>query len=316
LAVENASISSPDPFRAVEPVLASPRPARCATQLVWKHRRVRRDDADARTLRVLLRHEVGDLQTHRNPGKEHVRAHAEVGEHQGADGVAADVRVQHARRRADPALEVEALHPRAGADGPLLDVVGAIDRRVERVEDVLVAQGECGHVVQERVVAFGHDGHVAAVVGRDGVALRPPLDGRVVRLADRERGRQHDRRVQQPPLGDLVGADHLAVPVQHVRRGVDALEPREPLVREDRRDAGPDGSPAVGVRIAHERRVSDADAGDVGDRVPGAGRQDPEDHAEVARSSAFHHIPFSKVLLASRWMLPRPAHRAGSERRP
>ena len=99
------------------------------------------------------------------------------------------------------------------------------------------------------------------------MSLRPPPDHGVVRSPDRERAREHDRRVQDAPLGDLVDPDQLAEPVQDVRARVHALDPRQALVREHGRDAGPDGAPPVRRRVANDRRVSDAHAGDVGDGV-------------------------------------------------
>ena len=98
------------------------------------------------------------------------------------------------------------------------------------------------------------------------VAAREPSHRGVVRLADREARRQHDRRHQHAPLGDLVDPDQLAVPVEDVGPGVDGLAPRVALVREHGRHARPD---RVGIPVGAARRgpMPHTDPAHVGDGV-------------------------------------------------
>jgi hypothetical protein len=118
--------------------------------------------------------------------------------------------------------------------------------------------------------------------------LGSPADRGVVGAADRQRAREDDRRVQQSPFGDLVDADDLAVAVQDVRARVDAFGPRQLFVREDRRDAGPDGAATVGIRVADDGGVADAYTVDVGDRIARSGRHRADEDSELARSGSLH----------------------------
>ncbi len=104
------------------------------------------------------RHQIVQFPPHRNPVDPQVLAIAVVREDQDAHRVrAVDVWQEHARRCADPPLEIEALHPGAGSHTAFRD--GAVHGGVQRRRHVLVVQRERQDVAQERVVTLGDHRH-------------------------------------------------------------------------------------------------------------------------------------------------------------
>jgi hypothetical protein len=80
---------------------------------------------------------------------------------------------------------------------------------------------------------------------------------------------QGHRRGQHARFANPLQAGQLAVAVEAVRAGEQRLLPRL-AGRQDHGDAGAHGSPADVQRAVprDQRAVSDAHAGDIGDRVP------------------------------------------------
>ena len=208
-----------------------------------------------------------------------LRQAAEVGENEGADGVFGGGRLSGGgegdptRSRADAALEAEGRHPASGADAAFgdLGVGGGTRGAVMRFAD-----GEVLDVVEVAVVAFEDervDGRQPAPGLRVGGNRLADL-----RLRDRADGEgvgQCDRRFEHPEFLDLDEADALTEAVDHVRGGGDAVLERIAGVRDDHTDAG------LPFTVG-QRAVPDADAGDVGDRVAGAGRQGADLRQAVA----------------------------------
>ena len=170
------------------------------------------------------------------------------------------------RRRADAALELVADHARPAADVALGD--RPVGRRRERRVQVLGVDVEAVDVVERAVVRLAdhrqRPDRVAHAVGPRG-----RLDQRVAHHPDAVRVRDADRPAQHPGLPDPLEPGELAVAVEPMRPGEDRLGPDVAVVRDDGGDAGADRSRARPQRAVarDERRVPDADAGDVGDRV-------------------------------------------------
>ncbi len=158
-AVVKATMISPLPSAAYDPVWPSPRAQRRARRV---HCRELSGAFVASTTmhepsRCLERHEVGDLAPHRNAVDREPLATAVVGEHEHADHEGALAGDGETRRRADAALEVVTGHADAGADRALVD--GARSGGVERGMHVLAKHVHAAHVVQEAVVALANDRH-------------------------------------------------------------------------------------------------------------------------------------------------------------
>ena len=93
-----------------------------------------------------------------------------------------------------------------------------------------------------------------------------------------ERVGQDDRRFDRAQLVDLRRAGQLAEGVADEDRAGHLVLKHVAAVRQDRGHPGPDA-------IAFDdRRVSDAHAVDVGDRIARAARVDADDDAEVSRA--------------------------------
>jgi hypothetical protein len=95
-----------------------------------------------------------------------------------------------------------------------------------------------------------------------------------------------DGRGQEARLSDPLEAGQLAIAVEGVTTSEDRLPRCLARSGDDDRHTGPDRSAADDERAvaAHERRVPDANAGDVRDRVERPGRAETDDDAEVAGS--------------------------------
>ena len=109
----------------------------------------------------------------------------------------------------------------------------------------------------------------------------------------RVRVRDPDRTAQEPRLADPLEAGELAVAVEAVAAREHGLGPDVVLVRDDDGDAGPDRALPDDERpvAADQRRVADADARHVRDRVvlPRAEQADPQ--AELACSHVCLRCP-------------------------
>ena len=193
-----------------------------------------------------------------------------VGLDEDADGVSGG---GDAGGGADAALPAEGDGAGPGADGAFGDGTGA--GGFECGEDIVGADGTAAYVVEGAVVGFGDDGIDAADVFVAGEGEHPGGEG-VGDAPDVEGGREEDGCFDFAEFVDLGGADELAEAVGGEDGGGDFLAEEVAVVGEDGGDAGAD---AV---VATEGGVADADAGDVGDGVEGAGGHGAEEDAGVA----------------------------------
>ncbi len=230
---------------------------------------------------------LGDLAADRDAVDAQLVAAAEVGLHQHADGVAAVVGRQPARRGADAALEAVADHPGAAADVAFghRSTAGI----VERLEHVRLLHVTAADVVQRAVPGLGHDRQEAPVAL--GVPLGHVGDGGVVHGADAAGVGDEDRVRQRLEVADPVRPGHLAVAVQRVGGGEDGGVP-DVLARQHRGDAGAHRTSADLERAlaAHDRGVADQHAVDVGDGVVGPGGQRADGDAELTRPLACRRL--------------------------
>ncbi len=191
--------------------------------------------------------------------------------HEDADRVAAVLGRQDPRGRADPTLEAVADHPGPAADIALGD--GAAGSRFERCEDMGGLHVQPVDVVEPPVPRLADNGQAPGVLGHDAPADRP-LDERVPYDPDRVRVREPDRRREQAGLPDPFEPGQLAVAVESMAAGEKGVATRIAFVREDDGHAGSD------VVALDQRRVADAHAGDIGDRIVETGSalayRDPE----------------------------------------
>ena len=156
-------------------------------------------------------------------------------------------------------------HARAAADVPFGDNAAAgVSQGGARVlcRDVLTLG-----VVEEAVVGLADDGQ------RPRVVVRTLGGDRVADDTDAERIRDADRRRQHSGLAHPLESRQLAVAVQAVTAG----EERR-LRREHDRHAG------AHVRPLDQRRVTDAYALDVGDRIMVAGLEPADQDSDVSRT--------------------------------
>jgi hypothetical protein len=143
-------------------------------------------------------------------------------------------------------------------------------RAGKRCVDVLRSHMEAVDVIELAVPGLGHYGQRPPVTARVRRA-RPhaPCDRRVAHDADAVRIGEQDGPFERPGFLEPCGAGHLAVAIQ-----------REPAAEhgnvEAHTSAGQDRGHACthlssAREVLDERHVAYGDAGDVGDRVPGAG---------------------------------------------
>jgi hypothetical protein len=100
---------------------------------------------------------------------------------------------------------------------------------------------------------------------------------RLYRCADAQRVGQHDGRLDRAELLDLGRPGQLAEGVPHEHRPGHLVLEQVARVGQDRRHTGPDGV------AFDDRRVPDADALDVGDRIERPGGEDAGLDAQVSR---------------------------------
>jgi hypothetical protein len=174
------------------------------------------------------------------------------------------------RRDARAATALEAVTDHAGAaDAAFFDRTAA--RAVERGKHVFVAHVETVDVVQIAVERFAGNRQCP-------LAHRPhprdePLDRRIAYCAAGMRIRDRDRTIAAPTLFHPMAPGEFTVAVQteisrpHTRGGARST------TRQDCSDAGADRAVTHYplTRTADQRRVSDFDASDVGNRIERAG---------------------------------------------
>ena len=187
---------------------------------------------------------------------------AEVRLHEDAKREGSRWRLDDARGGPDAALEAEEHHAGPATHAALGDRTrrGAI----ERGPDIFLAHGEGQVVVQEAVVALGHDGNGDLVAREVGIGAGEVARDAVHDDADAAGPGQRDRRVHEAALVDHAAAGDLAVAVERRDARVDALLNWVAIVGPDRRDAGAD------VLALDARGVANTHARHVGDRVQGA----------------------------------------------
>jgi hypothetical protein len=178
-------------------------------------------------------------------------------------------------------------HPRPAPDVALGH--GAVARRGagERLVDVVHRHVEAVDVVQQAIPGLAGDRQRPERRPErqlaDGVADDPVVDD-----TDAVGVRDPDRPGQQAGLADPLEPGQLAVPVQAVAAGVDRPGEDVALVRQDHRHARPDRALAddEATLAADDRRVADADAGDIRDRVPRTRPSAPDPNPQIPRSNA------------------------------
>ena len=212
---------------------------------------------------------------------------AEVGHHEHAHGVAAELLRELAARGADAALEVARDHPGAAADAAF--VHRTVGRAIDRLGDVLLAHVAAGDVVEPGVVALADQRDDDVVLGADArVVLDHLADGALGARADAERVREQDWRLDEPPLDAPASARVTSpAPFRTKRASDDALV--EDVARRSggspSRRCARDHAPPCGGPCRRRGGVSDAHAGDVGDRVVLSRRVATDHHAEVSRAA-------------------------------
>ena len=236
-------------------------------------RRVGRDDRDAAAGRWPRVETVADRREDRDAVDAEVAGRAEVREHEHADR-----RVDlgdEAARRSDAALPAERDHARARPDTALLD--RAVACRGDRSGSVLGLDLHGAGVVQPAVVAFADDRDHDVVDAHAAVGRTGERDGTVEDTPDGHRRGQKHRASRSGPTrrsGETRSARRRRsappTPAGTGLRNRDAW-----AAGHDRRHTRPRDPAAVRRRrlVADDGDVPDADAGDVGDRIRGAGLQ-------------------------------------------
>ena len=158
--------------------------------------------------------------------------------------------------------------PVPGADAAARELSGL--RRIEQGDDVAADTARAWMSLSSRVVALGNDRkrHVVAAADR-GMMLDHPTDDAVRGSSDVERVGQDDRLFEITRLLDPVRSGHLAVAVERKESGRDLVVPGIGV----RADSGRSGTDVAALDL---REIRDPYAGDVGDRVQGPRREEPE----------------------------------------
>jgi len=210
-------------------------------------------------------------------------AAAVVGLDEDADREAAPCRVDDARCRPDPALELVADHPGPAADAALRD--RPVHRRGQRLVHVIGRDVEAVDIIEEAVPRLADDRE--RPIGRaERQSPNRVTDDPVADHADRMGVRDPDRPGQEARLPDPLEAGQLAVAVQRVAAGKDRLGEDVAIVRDDHRHAGSHGSLADHERAVapDDRGVADADPRHVRDGIDGTWPAAADDDAQIACS--------------------------------
>jgi hypothetical protein len=140
-------------------------------------------------------------------------------------------------------------------------------------------------VVQGAVVGLTHHGQCPDRVAHP-VRSGAPLDDRVVHDTDAVGVRDADRSGKHAVLADPLKPRQLSVAVEPMRPGEYRFGPDVTVMRDHHGHAGADGAFTDAERSvpAHERRVPDANAAHVGDRVQRSGLHAPDTDSDVAGS--------------------------------
>ena len=173
-----------------------------AVQLVWKQWRIRSNHHDYRTHSVLPRvggcqcrcaarshttrpgncltwSEISDLATYRNAGNPQLTPPSGIALNENANGVTATLRIQLARRGADPALEAEAHHPRSASDSSF--GYRSASRSIEGANRVFRLHVEAVHIVQQTIVGFRNNRQRPRLSSR---STYHPVDDRIADHTD------------------------------------------------------------------------------------------------------------------------------------
>ncbi len=207
-----------------------------------------------------------------------------IGVDEHADGIAAGSLRRHTRRSPNAGLERECAHSGAGADVATWERPRA--RRIECSHCVGRRNVPPDDVVDALIVTFGHDGQRHVGIDPDiGMPRDEPRDDAVIDARHVERIGQRDRHFQKSRLVDPVRTRHLAVSVEVIRRGCDALGPRIVVGQHDRHAGSDRADPRHerSRRALDLRHLADAHARDVRDRIERPRLHRPDD--DTRRSS-------------------------------
>ena len=151
-----------------------------------------------------------------------------------------------------PPFQPKQLMPAPAPTAPSLEVGGS------RAATAFATSAGCtcgdARVGEPAVVALADDGDHDVVDADARIGRDRDLDRAVVHAAHRVRRREVDRRLEQPPLANLVRAGQLAGAVQHRRARRCGQERRDDCGHAGHFDGDvADGHPDVGDRVARPR---------------------------------------------------------------
>ena len=170
------------------------------------------------------------------------------------------------------------------------------------------------YVVEGAVIGLGHDrqdpvppGALLDLGGDEGVAHHAHAVG----VGDRH------GRLQSTGLPDPLEARHLAVAVEPVRASEDGVFSGEALARADDGHAGAHRTFADDERALapDNRRVPDAHARNVGDRVVRTGRQMPDRYPRLTRTLLPHTAPLYLRASSATYLRSSSPNQGGSPAR-
>jgi hypothetical protein len=198
---------------------------------------------------------------------------AEVGLDERSDRVSAKLSGKNARGGSDSSLPTQSRRARAGADASFGH--RSFLRRFNGRDDVFGGHPSRADVVQAAIVGLP-DNRVDRTHAFIARLRQRPSGHRVHGDANGERVRQNDRRLDVAELANLKEPGRLAEPVADVHGSRDFLLEEVAAMRKNGRHAGSDRVPF------DESLVADANARDVGDRIPLSRREDARRDAEIA----------------------------------
>jgi hypothetical protein len=195
-----------------------------------------------------------------------------------ADGMAAEISRELARRGADAAFEVERNCSRSRAyaaffDNPALCVLNG-------EENVLAADAPRAAVVQITVIGFSHD-------WIDGTGLLVPrqrehvIEQKIGGARNAQRGSQKNRRLDFSQLLHLGGAHQFAEAIPDPDCARDLFAKQISAVRHD------GGNSGANILSLNDGFVSHQNAGDVRDRVQRPCRENSHLESQLTRARTF-----------------------------